>query len=909
MKFFLFVCLGVWGIQPFSLYAQTSDEECKKHALACIKRSQFAQADSAAVCWLRTCDNRRDSLEAFVKLGHAHYRKRGDSTHNSFAHLYLDAAIALNLQDEKYTAQAFQRKAWLWKYKDFDKTIYYINQAITIFQSLKEERHYMACVKTLGEVASQYGDYDRAISYFKKALAFYVKELRLHYSPKTAGIVAARYADLCITYRSKGAYQEAIIYGDSAIKVASQLPVAYKARTEVLTAALIFQAEALNYAKAYQQGLSNCREVFNLIATNQDGIDLHRLYRVTAESAEGLGDFPSAALHYRKGCIIETPAGRESSKLQFAFGLFWLKQELPDSALVYFDQALKVVMQKKVDNRSENLLFRISNAKAEALFALYLRSDSLAFLMQSYELYQFMRSAEKNYLDKLTYESSLLEEVKRSHGRREGMIRTAFHLSKVNDAFKQGCIASAWQSAEGRKAVALSANLRKINHANAFLPDSMLDEMTNLRKPLDAQGKVRLAELEEELYRLFPAYHKAIKSKTPLSLQVVQQKLSTDQAIIEYFYGKEQVYAFFLTSNQAEIIELNADTLTALMEAFLAQILANKNIHSGLLFTLNQQLLAPFAPLPSRLIIIPDGPLHYLPFETLLVSPPDSAVAAQIDGRFWKGQQVNGGADYLLYHHQVQYAHSATLLFLAGKKESQGNGMAIFAPSYTATDSFGGSPILQLPRNAAHANRLAEMMDGEAYTGIQADSTTFVQHAAQYDLLHLALHGYADVENPLLAALAFSSADGSNGIVNAATLYGLPPMQAELVSLLSCETGAGQYAQGEGIMSLARAFRYGGANSVLMSLWRAETGPGVVLMESFYQNLDDGMDKSSALQQAKLAWVNQAEGTGTHPTNWANFVLIGQADPIAERPSRWPYVVGGFLLLAALLLWRRKRRK
>jgi CHAT domain-containing protein len=67
-------------------------------------------------------------------------------------------------------------------------------------------------------------------------------------------------------------------------------------------------------------------------------------------------------------------------------------------------------------------------------------------------------------------------------------------------------------------------------------------------------------------------------------------------------------------------------------------------------------------------------------------------------------------------------------------------------------------------------------MDGDIFTGAQASKTVFEQHSGRYKILHLAMHGHLDDENPLYSKLIFSqvqdSADGKNNL-NAIEIFNL----------------------------------------------------------------------------------------------------------------------------------------
>jgi CHAT domain-containing protein len=92
------------------------------------------------------------------------------------------------------------------------------------------------------------------------------------------------------------------------------------------------------------------------------------------------------------------------------------------------------------------------------------------------------------------------------------------------------------------------------------------------------------------------------------------------------------------------------------------------------------------------------------------------------------------------------------------------------------------------------------------------------------------------------------------------------------VTLSACETGVGKQRRGEGIISLARAFTFAGAKSIVTSLWAVSDEQTKNLMLYFYEGMKTGLSKSEALRQSKL---KLAHASGGHPYFWAGFVGIG----------------------------------
>jgi len=138
-------------------------------------------------------------------------------------------------------------------------------------------------------------------------------------------------------------------------------------------------------------------------------------------------------------------------------------------------------------------------------------------------------------------------------------------------------------------------------------------------------------------------------------------------------------------------------------------------------------------------------------------------------------------------------------------------------------------------------------------------------------------------------------------------IYGLD-LHASLVSLTACETGLGRLQSGEGMLSMARAFRYAGCPSIAMSLWKIDDQSSAEIMQEFYLNLDQKLTKDRALRQAKLNFLAQSPEELSNPLFWAGMVLVGDVSPveIESSTSSVLFVLGGLSLLSLLsfLLYR-----
>ena len=127
-------------------------------------------------------------------------------------------------------------------------------------------------------------------------------------------------------------------------------------------------------------------------------------------------------------------------------------------------------------------------------------------------------------------------------------------------------------------------------------------------------------------------------------------------------------------------------------------------------------------------------------------------------------------------------------------------------------------------------------------------------------------------------------------------------LNADLAILSGCETGIGLDSRGEGLKSLARAFKFAGCNSIVMSLWKVSDKAARDIMIDFHKNLKLGMEKDQALRMAKLTYLDSSPLVT--PFFWSAFVLVGDDQPLDIRDKTLfaiLIIAGAFVLFAFLV--------
>ncbi len=344
------------------------------------------------------------------------------------------------------------------------------------------------------------------------------------------------------------------------------------------------------------------------------------------------------------------------------------------------------------------------------------------------------------------------------------------------------------------------------------------------------------------------------------------QYLEPGTLLIEYYCVGEQVLVFQVffdaETNEYRVscIQLQAlmSDVERLMQRFWVNLSAIQHadkkikhvLHNnalGILEVLFHQLLDPCSQMirkANRLLIIPFGKLHYLPFHALY-----------------------DGDRYLIERVPVRYMPAASLMRFYQQPVSSSKGCLVMGHSF-----YG-----KLRHTIEEANAVARNWGVRPYLEDLARMQDLKVPNGRYRLIHLACHGEFHPENPLFSGLALE-----DGWLTTLDIFNLR-LEASLVTLSACQTGRSVIEGGDELSGLMRAFLTAGAKSLVLSHWTVQDRATLSLMITFYHALLDGAPKDLALQQAQvkmLSMENDGERLYAHPFYWAPFFLVGNGGPL-----------------------------
>jgi CHAT domain-containing protein len=382
-------------------------------------------------------------------------------------------------------------------------------------------------------------------------------------------------------------------------------------------------------------------------------------------------------------------------------------------------------------------------------------------------------------------------------------------------------------------------------------------------------------------------------SKEICTISQIQNDIIDEQAVIlEYFVEELESYLIIITKKNARICVLpGRNDLEKSLRAYIKLFSFRSNdIRIGIeaanrigkeLIPIEKGRLLEDA---KELIVIPDGVLYYIPFETLKAS-------------------IGHGSGYLVEKLVISYCPSASALFVLKhiKKNiaAQKALLALGGPNYSPLqtneiiknkkDILGqfyseqGFRYSSLPFSKREALEIGKLFDRNEKTilvGEKASEEAIKKlPLIEYRIIHFACHSFIDEIIPFRSALVLTSNDqqDDDGYLQIREIYGLT-LNADLVVLSACQTGNGVMEKREGPMGLARPFFYAGARSVVTSLWSINDKATVFFMREFYRNLVKGRSVGEALQLAKIWMIDSG---WSHPFYWAGFVLNGDASVVS----------------------------
>ncbi|WP_298361304.1 CHAT domain-containing protein [Runella sp.] len=451
------------------------------------------------------------------------------------------------------------------------------------------------------------------------------------------------------------------------------------------------------------------------------------------------------------------------------------------------------------------------------------------------------------------------------------------------------------------------------------LPPHILDEEMRIERQLMAfRGKqsidtiiyndlqIRGYRFKQNLLAHYPAYYRSIYQAAHFSLPELQQTLNNQTAYLSYIWQNDCLYTMVITRDKAEVIcQPIPKRLAYCLKDLQQQLSYNPGLgrytgtesavycYQYLVETLKKQLVG-----KQSLVISRDPKFQFLPFEVLET-----------------GQKRH---DYMLGKFAIAYTYSAQWYWQHPAKSKINNETWLekLFPNLRK-NTLVITPFVaekQLDSHWKPVSNLKEIkkIGGEALLTTKATKTALLNTDLQKKVIHIATHAFVDSVDSFNSYLQLYPDHDSHLYFD--DICHLPLQNTALVVLGACEADKGNIVQGEGVLSLARAFAYAGAQAVVTTSWEANNDAISFLSSGLHLYLQQGYPIDKAIQQVRLDLLNSEEYTQyKHPYYWANYTLLGNHDAI--YPNKFIFfkpfkiwIVGIILLIVASTLWIKRQK-
>lgn len=776
-------------------------------------------------------------------------------------------------------------------------------QAIILYGKGEDTRGQAYALNNLGAVYEPLGNYQQALEVYNQALD-------LHQQANNMAGLASSLNNLGLLYDTLGDFQLSLDYYQQSLNLWEQLDQPQGEASTLNNIGLYHDSQDnLNQAlESYQQALGRYQKIGDrrgeATTLNNIGFTYTRLENWNA-----------AQESYEQALPLWQEIGNRSglgSTLN-NIGVVYAQQEKFNQALEFYQQAL-VIRQEIGDRAKEALsLYRIAIAQR----GLGNQEDSLEAIKGAVTIIEDLRTNVVNQDLRTAFFASKQEYY-------EFYIDLLMELHEQDS--ERGYDGLALEVSERAKARSLLDLLAEMgDDIQRGIDPQQLAQKQQIQQQLAATEERRITLLsqehteaqktaiDDEMERLLMAYrnilsdirttsprYAALTQPEPLTLAEIQEQVIDQQSLLlTYFIGEKRSFVWAITYNSIDSYELpgreilEAETKKFRDSFIFGNLRIRRTLAENAAHSLGKILLEPIKNYQdkTRLLIVPDGVLQFVPFVGL---------ASQPEGEKYKP---------LIVEKEVVTLPSASALAVlrrevSGRQPAKKNLAILADPVFGSNDErLGGitaisktplppdlersareSGVLfdRLPFTQTEAEQIISLFPAEDATKEFGFSATrqiaTSEEMSQYRIIHYATHGILNSQTPELSGLVLSLINSQgeplNGFLRLHDIFNMN-LPADLVVLSACETGLGQQVRGEGLVGLTRGFMYAGAARVVVSLWSVDDQATAELMVSFYRNMiENSLSPAAALRQAQIEIWEKSQWNS--PYYWAGFTIHGE---------------------------------
>jgi CHAT domain-containing protein/Tfp pilus assembly protein PilF len=789
--------------------------------------------------------NQPEVLDIMAKIGSI-YMEQGDLQE---ARQVYDLGLQLAMKIGRRPNEAYLRRGLGNLYElsgDYFKAIEFQRESIRIFRELGYQHTAGAGVGNVGDIYASLGDNASAFDDYRQSL----RSARRHSDP---GEEQSNLTRLGALYLKLGDPKAALPYLQKALALSERVNY-----TPFRASTLLALGSAYRTLKEYGAASSNLEKA--LLLARQTGS--------AKTQADALVELGWCAVDTRQPAVAET---RFTQAFQAA-----TRSGTPESMIAAQSGLAEVYLGRRQFEQS-----------LQSFAAAIDEIESLRARVPTPELRaSFVEDKAKVY-ENITYVFSVLDE---QHPNR-GYDSQAFSFAERGRArsFLDLLMESRVHVTQGLTPQQVKQQAVLNRELTSALASLAAEKSTkNQQAAKDAEQKLSRWSLD---LRQTNSRYQQLQYPQPSQAPQVNAALALDHAVLlQYQLGDRRSLLWVLDGKRTSMIVLPPRSQITLDVTAFRHMLANPptpSADAALLAHSSRHLYdalvkpaEPFLTASDRVLIVPDGVLYYLPFESL----------------------TSGDGKLMLERHSISYAPSSSAYVNltqelnhpaapSGRKELLAYAnpalgalatQAVPQPAAIVRSVYrgGGFHFAPLPNAEREVQDIARLyppnlrniLIGPAAT----ESSIKNEKLTDYRYLHFATHAFLDEQTPTRSGIVLSQLNtgDEDGILRMNEIFNLQ-LDADVVVLSACQTGLGKLIRGEGLVGLTRAFLYAGSPRVVVSLWEVNDVATAEFMKSFYQHMNGGAAPSLALRQAKLDMLHSGPAAYRYPYFWAPFTLVG----------------------------------
>jgi CHAT domain-containing protein/Tfp pilus assembly protein PilF len=785
------------------------------------------------------------------------------------------------------------------------KAMDYYRKAESLFPDDIDYFEKAALLNGIGYVYENYGEWQLSFNNREKAIRLFQKDNNL-------------YAQLP-TLANLGKLSYLLGNNDKALDYLTETKILAARLDDELFAAIAEEELGNLFLKngEYPTALNSFQKSLGLFQNKVHQRQIARVYQKLGQTYQKLGDFTIARQFFEDSLKLNHKVKDKFAESETIFDLAKLDMLTGNdkNALLYVKNSIEI---------TEIVSSDVLNSK--------LNSTYFSNVFDRYELYINLLMKMHRQFPEQDFEFQALQAAEKSRTRTMMETLTLSEADFNKDANpetvkKEKEIRNLLNAKADRLTDALSRNADKTEI------QTLTDEIGGFENQLE--------QIKADFKQNSPIYS-AIKNPAPFDVGEFQRDvLDENSLLLEFSFGKEESYLWLVSKTEVnsyvlpprEQIESRIERLRKLIdsrgmlegetvESYQARIGEAENTYKLESKQLSDELFGQVGDKLSdkRLIIVPDGKLHYFPVAALpfpnstdnqpilltneVIYEPSAATLALL---MRNGRKTSAATKNLLVFSDPIFSNQdARIANTANANEIQPVDNSLKVEKFRFAESL--TSLARLNASRDEADSIVEIVgaaDSTTLSGVAATRERALDDSiSDYKIVHFATHGLIKEDRPELSGIVLSQVDQNgqdrNGVVRLQDIYAMN-LTADAVVLSACSTGIGKEVKGEGLMSLNNAFLQTGAKSVVSSLWKVDDYAAQELMKNFYRELATGnVTTSEALRRAQINLRQNPQYQS--PFYWAAFTIQGDFKTIPQLSKPFDYRIFGLLIFPLALL-------